>query len=420
MKNFLVFVSLFTLAVAFSGCDDEMATESTSTNETPVVESQEEAIPVATEMVMETEEQAAVPVVPAAPIDPQAVVVTVNDVKITEGQIGEEMEKRLAAQKTRMPAGTEIPEQQRQMLRLSIVDMMVEQELIKQKLAEKKITVTDEQATEEIKTIASQRNQTLEDVEKEIEQYGMTLADLKEQIRLKLQVDVLMEAEMGSDAVTDEDVKKFYDENPQHFNKPEQVKASHILCGKRGITEEEFPAELEKIKAAQARLKAGETFEDVAKECSTCPSAAKGGDLGFFGKGQMDPAFEKVAFELDVAQTSDIVKTSFGYHIIKVTEKQEGGATPLEEVKEQITQYLKQQKQGTFWKEYNQAMKDAATIEYSEAEKAAKEEAEKLQQQMMQQQMMQQIQAQMQQPQAQPAEAVVEAATEAVAPEEPK
>lgn len=382
MKKVLVIIGMLALVVVLGGCEDEKTADNTPAAasaakvESAAVENDAEMVPVATEIT---------PPAMVEPVDPQTVVVTVNGTEITEGQIGTEVDNRLAAQQQRMPEGMEIPAQQKLMLRKGVVDMMVDQELIQQKLAEKDITITDEQVVSEIEKIAGQRSQTMEDVAKEITQYGMTMDDLKQQIRFKLQTDVLMEAEMPDAGVSEEDAKKFYDENPQHFNKPAQVKASHILCGKRGITEEDYPAELEKIQAAKARLEAGESFEEVAKDVSTCPSSEMGGDLGFFGKGQMDPAFEKAAFEMGVGETSDIVKTSFGYHIIKVTDKNEGGTTPFEEVKEQITQYLKQQKQQEFWQAYQQTLTDNATIEYSDSEQAARKAAEELQQQMMQQ-----------------------------------
>ena len=142
-----------------------------------------------------------------------------------------------------------------------------------------------------------------------LKRFGLTFSQQK----------MLMESLNPESVVAEADAKKFYDENPHHFQKKEQVQASHILCGKRGIKEDEYPAELEKIEKAKARLDAGEAFEEVAKDVSTCPSSAKGGDLGFFGRGQMDPAFEKAAFELEVGQTTDVVKTSFGYHLIKRT-----------------------------------------------------------------------------------------------------
>jgi peptidyl-prolyl cis-trans isomerase C len=322
----------------------------------------------------------------AAPtVDPGATVVTVNGTRITEGQVDEQVAKRIAVQMQRMPAGMEISGEQKQMLRSSVVDMMVEMELISQKLAEKNITVSEEQVTEAIQAIAEQRNQTVEELEKESAGYGVTLADLKEQVGFKLRVDTLMEGESDQAKVSDADVKMFYDENPQHFTQSEQVQASHILCGKRGITDADYPAELEKIREAQARLNAGETFADVAKDVSACPSSAEGGDLGFFGKGQMDPAFEKAAFELEAGQTSDIVKTSFGYHLIKVTDKKPAGSTPFEEVKDQIAEHLKQQKQREFWTTYSQTLKDKATIAYSAAEQSARDGAEQAQQQMMRQ-----------------------------------
>lgn len=405
MKNVWVMISLIALAAFFCGCD-EATTDTPAKSDTTATTAPANPMPVATEMMPQAPQAPAEPAAPAKPVDPATVVVTVNGTQITEGQISAEMDKRIAAQKKRMPAGMEIPAQQMQMLRQSIVDMMVDQALVNQTMTEKKLTVTDQQITDEITSIASKRNQTMEDVEKEIANYGMTMDDLKEQIGMKLQVDALMAAEMGDAAVTEEEAKKFYDENPQHFTQPEQVKASHILCGKRGITEEEYPAELEKIKAAKARLDAGESFEEVAKDVSTCPSSAQGGDLGFFGKGQMDPAFEEAAFALEVGKTSDIVKSSFGYHLIKVTDKNEAGTTPFEEVKDDIIQYLTQKKQKEFWGEYQQKMTEAATIEYSADEQAARDAVEKAQQEMMQQQMMRQIQAQMaaQQPAETPAE----------------
>lgn len=302
---------------------------------------------------------------------------TVNGQAVTEKEVSAEVAKRLEGQKKRMPPGMEMPETMMQQMRTRVVDMKIEQVLLDQEIAKQNVSVSDDQVIEEIKKIAGQKGQTMEEVEKEVANYGMTLEDLKAQIRMQIQVKALMEAKTPDAEVTEADVKKFYDENPQHFNQPEQVQASHILCGKRGITEDEYPAELEKIEKAKARLDAGEAFEEVAKDVSTCPSSAKGGDLGFFGKGQMDPAFEKAAFGLEVGQTTDVVKTSFGYHIIKLTDKKEGGVTSFDEAKDQITQFLTQQKQRAFWTEYSKTMREDATIEYSAKEQAARDEMEK-------------------------------------------
>jgi peptidyl-prolyl cis-trans isomerase C len=407
MKKVLVFVSIAIFAIALGGCqkETEVTAEPEALAEQAVVEDvqaeqetpaaveeapaqleevvveevivQEEEIAVVEEPTAEPETPAAVEAV-VEEIDMEAVVVTVNGQEIVEKEVSVEVTRMAEMQKTRMPPGMEMPDTMKQQMRNRVVDMKVEQILLSQEIEKNDIAaVTDEQVTEEIKKIAGQKNQTLEEVEEEIAKMGMTLEDIKGQIRSQMQMKALMESLNPDSVVTEADEKKFYDENPQHFVQKDQVKASHILCGKRGIKEDEYPAELEKIEKAKARLDAGETFEDVAKDVSTCPSSAKGGDLGFFGKGQMDPAFEKAAFELEVGQTTGVVKTSFGYHIIKLTDKTEAETTPFEEAQEKITQFLTQQKQQGFWAEYSKTMRDGATIEYSEKEQAARDEMEK-------------------------------------------
>ncbi len=364
-------MSLTILAVALNGCQKEaeltddpnvlveqaaaVIEEVPAAQEPAAIEQPEEVV---VEEVVVQEEEPAV----AEEIDPKAVVVTVNGQEITEKEVSDEVAKRVEMQKKRMPAGMELPDTMKQQVRKRVVDTKVEQALLGQEMAKQDISVSDEAVLEEITKIAGQKGQSMEEVEKEITKYGMTLEDLKGQIRSQMQIKALMESLDPNAVVTEADAQEFYDENPQHFNQPAQVKASHILCGKRGIKEDEYPAELEMIEAAKARLDAGETFEDVAKDVSTCPSSAKGGDLGFFGKGQMDPAFEKAAFETELGQTTGIVKTSFGYHIIKVTDKKEAGTTSFAEAKEQITQFLTQQKQSGLWAEYSKTMRDNATI----------------------------------------------------------
>ncbi|MGC2424038.1 MAG: peptidyl-prolyl cis-trans isomerase [Nitrospirota bacterium] len=134
--------------------------------------------------------------------------------------------------------------------------------------------------------------------------------------------------------VTPEEIKKYYDQNQEQYKTGEQVKASHILVK----TEDE-------AKAIKARLDKGEAFEAVAKDKSTCPSASRGGDLGWFGKGVMDPDFEKAAFALKEGEVSGPVKTKFGWHIIKITGKKPSSVKTLEEVSPQIEQKLTQDKQ---------------------------------------------------------------------------
>lgn len=136
--------------------------------------------------------------------------------------------------------------------------------------------------------------------------------------------------------VTDDEVKKFYDDNPDMFLAPESVRASHILVP----AEEQANMILEEIKQGK------KNFEDAAKEYSTCPSSAQGGDLNYFQRGRMVPEFEEAAFSMEPGQmTEKPVKTDFGYHIIKTTDKQPEQPIPFEAVKEDAKQYLLGQKQ---------------------------------------------------------------------------
>lgn len=136
-------------------------------------------------------------------------------------------------------------------------------------------------------------------------------------------------------SVSDEEIKDYYEANPKQFTKGETVNAKHILVD----TEE-------KCKEVLSAIESGEkTFENAAAEFSTCPSKAKGGDLGAFGRGQMVKEFEDAAFDAEIGQVIGPVKTQFGYHLIKVEKKSEAATASLEEVKGQIYQQMMGQKQ---------------------------------------------------------------------------
>lgn len=136
-------------------------------------------------------------------------------------------------------------------------------------------------------------------------------------------------------AVTEEELKAFYDQNQQQFKKGETVNAKHIL------TDSE-----ETCKEILASITNGEkTFEDAAKEFSTCPSKERGGDLGEFGKGQMVKEFEDAAFAAEIGQVVGPVQTQFGYHLIKVEKKNEATVIEFEQIKENLRTNLLQQKQ---------------------------------------------------------------------------
>ena len=146
--------------------------------------------------------------------------------------------------------------------------------------------------------------------------------------------------------VTEADVQKYYNDNPKQFVQPgdpaESIRASHILIMvKDDAPDKDKKAALAKINAILAELKQNpNNFEALAKTNSQCGSAANGGSLGAFGKGQMVPEFEKAAFALKPGEISGVVKTQFGYHIIRRDAAVKEHKLPFAQVKDQLTGYL--------------------------------------------------------------------------------
>lgn len=210
--------------------------------------------------------------------------------------------------------------------------------------------------------ILQQANKDGVDKSKDIEE---KLQDLKK----RLIVEAFLKKKVETEAqISDADLKKFYDQNVDKFKTGDQVKASHILVK----TENE-------AKDILAQIKAGGNFEALAKKHSVDSSAAKGGDLGWFGKGSMVPPFEKAAMALKEGQVSGVVKSDFGYHIIKLTGKRAAGTRPFEEVKEQIKAAMLPSKQQEVFLKIKEDLKKNAKINIKEdvLNNSAKQESPK-------------------------------------------
>jgi peptidyl-prolyl cis-trans isomerase D len=139
--------------------------------------------------------------------------------------------------------------------------------------------------------------------------------------------------------VTGQQIERTYNDNIQQYSTPEQARASHILLKTEGKDEAAVKKQAEDL---LAQLKKGASFEELAKKNSQDEaSAAKGGDLDYFNKGQMVPEFDKAAFSLPIGQLSDLVKTNYGYHIIRVVDRKPASTKTLAEVRSQIEDQLK-------------------------------------------------------------------------------
>lgn len=165
-------------------------------------------------------------------------------------------------------------------------------------------------------------------LESAMEQQGITQDDLEENIVQYLTIRELVGPRIE---ITDEEIETTFKENKEMFDQPEQVEASHILVG---------PEDEDKIKEVAKKLEDGGDFAELAKEYSVDGSAETGGELGFFGRGEMVPEFDEKVFSMEVGETSDPVKSEFGYHIIHLTDKKEAKEAVLEDHKEEVKDKL--------------------------------------------------------------------------------
>jgi peptidyl-prolyl cis-trans isomerase C len=195
-----------------------------------------------------------------------------------------------------------------------------------------------------------------EAVKKGLDQSPEFKQKLEEFKKLTLISELLEKEIMSKGGVTDQDVKDYYEKNKADFVATSQIKASHILVN----TEEEAQKILE-------RLSKGEKFEALAKEASIDKVSGKnGGELGYFSRGEMVPEFEKAAAALKAGEVSKPVRTQFGYHIIKVTDKKTGPVVEFERVKDIISQKLAGEKQKEAFDGYLEGLKKDFKIEMNE------------------------------------------------------
>ncbi len=210
---------------------------------------------------------------------------------------------------------------------------MIDVQVIGDVASKYKLSVTDEEANQELSDYKLQF-QTDEEYEVALTQSGITEQELIEQ----LETNILFRKLAVKDVkITDEEIKAYYDEHKTELSEEEQVKARHILVSSE-----------EEAKKIREQLEQGEDFATLAKEKSEDEmSAVSGGDLGFFGRGLMDPSFEEIAFSLKPGEISQPVKTEFGFHIIEVQERKEAKEPTLEEAQSQVKERLMEEKAKT-------------------------------------------------------------------------
>ena len=267
-----------------------------------------------------------------------------------------------------------------------VVKELIVKSLLDAEIEKRGIKVSDEDIKEEMKSIIDKVG-SKEELNKLLKQRGVSngefLEDLKTQIRIKKLVNSI-----STIKVSDAEAKKYYDSNIDKFKHPEQVRASHILISSdllqqirdiksknKNISATELNAKVEKIQAEQKakaeailkEVKANpDAFEKIASQKSDDKvSGERGGELGFFSQEKMVPEFAKAAFSMKPNTISEeLVKTNYGYHIIKVTDRMAAGTTSFSKVKDEIKFYLETQEQVKVLKNLTDGLMKTAKIVY--------------------------------------------------------
>jgi peptidyl-prolyl cis-trans isomerase C len=291
---------------------------------------------------------------------PQGSSATVNGSTISEADVKKETD-RFLQQAT--ATGQQVSAEQMTELRKEVLDSLISREVVYQESQKQGIKIDESEIDSKVADL-KKGFPTEAEYQAVLQKMNITEPELRKQISKQLAMKKLIDqVVIPKVTVDDAEVKKFYDEHPDDFKMPEQVRASHILKKVDAKASEDDKAKAKKDLAdLQQRIKKGEDFAALAKQSSDCPSAPRGGDLGFFPRGQMVPPFEAAAFALKPGDLSDIVETQFGYHLIKVTDKKAPSTLSFDESKEKISQYLKQEKSSEQVSKYVEDLKSKANI----------------------------------------------------------
>lgn len=300
-------------------------------------------------------------------------VAEVNGEKITKSQLKKRVEKMKMAYEQQ---GASFEGEQGEMMLKAIeaqtVEQMINQLLVKQAAIKEGVAPTDSELDKRLEEVKSRFNSEQE-FKDALKNYNYTEDELKEYIAEQAMMDALFEKVTKDVKVTEEEMKKYYDDNQDKFQEPEKVKARHILIRFDTASEKVGRTEEEAKKVAEgiiADIKGGADFAEVAKEKSEDEgSKAEGGMLGdpmggeYFARGVMVQEFDDALFALKVGEmTKEPVKTQFGYHIIKLEDKQEAKKLTYEEAKETISLELPNTRKQEKFNKYIEDLKANAEI----------------------------------------------------------
>jgi peptidyl-prolyl cis-trans isomerase SurA len=292
------------------------------------------------------------------------VAAVVNNEIITLGEVT----KRASADLQRSDQDT--PPEQRakkhQEILLKVLDTIIDDHLLDQEVKEAKIVIDDHQVDAGVQDVMKRYNLNADQLATAIANEGLSLSEYREQMRKQLGRFQLMREKVSKLVkVTDADIRTEYDRMARDEGKEIEVHVRHIVVSvPESAPQPQVDAAFATAQAIAAEARQpGVDFVELAKAKSQGSSAADGGDLGFFRRGAMVPAFEKVAFSLKVGEVSDPVRTSVGWHVIKLEERRAVGLLPIADLKPQIEEKLRREQSERASQQYVKSLRLAAVVE---------------------------------------------------------
>ena len=285
------------------------------------------------------------------------IVASVNGVTMTQADLDRETDMRMEAMKGRMPEDRRVEGRKR--IEFMVVDQFVVRTLLLAEAEKEGMTAPEEELQEALAKAKANLppGQTYAQV---VAKSPGGEAGLLEELTTGLKINKLLEVTLKDKLVaSEEEIAAFTAQNKERLQRPERVRARHILIKTTAADDEATKAAAKaQTDGLRQKLVDGGDFAALAAEHSSCPSKQQGGDLGFFTRGRMAKPFEEAAFSQEVDALGPVVETQFGYHIIQVTEKQAAGiATP-----EEVAKMLKQRKQQEAIRTYVQSLRAGADI----------------------------------------------------------
>ncbi len=288
------------------------------------------------------------------------VVAKVNDQDIKGDVIFRELKKAAAQYKKR---GMPLTADQEKSAAKTLIEDEIGRTLLVLKAKEMGVKVTEKMLSERLAEVKAKfKSDSI--FEHRLADRGMTVDEYKQELEIDMFMDQIIKKEIEPKIKIDEkDSRAYYEKNKSKFDSPEKVRASIMLLkfnpskGKAGEQ-----AILKKFESILDQVKNGSDFAAMAQQHSQDSLASKGGDLGYFTREQMLPAFSTRAFKMEVGEVSDIFRTGHGFHVIKVTDKKPGGLSPFDNEKAKIEKFLAKKKVSQATRDYIEALKKQAKI----------------------------------------------------------